>query len=299
MTNSAESFTPNNSESDKLWNRTDCCGERLSAFYVLVSDNPFNSTDLTTTINQAGVSSYYTAGPAGLLTEIGVGRSGRYVRVQLAGDNYLQLAEVEVMAGTAPGAGVKWLMTEHLGSTRMVIDHTGSLGGVRRHDFGPFGEEISAGVGIRSTSNGYGTDTVRQKFTQKERDSETGTEEQSVESAKAEAKAWIDNRISAAADALISGDATQGLFAFGEALHTIQDNKHGWVTLERHFTDPNQIITDLNLTPEQLATAERDTRDAVNTLFSTIRSKLEAARLSNREVEERLHEIRYGLRHYH
>jgi len=67
MTNSAESFTPNNSESDKLWNRTDCCGERLSAFYVLVSDNPFNSTDLTTTINQAGVSSYYTAGPAGLL----------------------------------------------------------------------------------------------------------------------------------------------------------------------------------------------------------------------------------------
>jgi NedA-like, galactose-binding domain/PA14 domain len=79
-----------------LWNRTDCCGDRLSNFYVLVSDNPFSSTDLTTTINQAGVSSYYTAGPAGITKEIGVNRSGRYVRVQLAGDNYLHLAEVEV-----------------------------------------------------------------------------------------------------------------------------------------------------------------------------------------------------------
>ncbi len=65
----------------RLWNRTDCCSDRLSNFHVLVSDNPFSSTDLTTTINQAGVSNYYTAGQAGLLTEIGVGRSGRYVRV--------------------------------------------------------------------------------------------------------------------------------------------------------------------------------------------------------------------------
>src|ERR1051325_2784896 len=31
----------------KLSNRTDCCAERLSNFYVLVSDEPFNFTDLT------------------------------------------------------------------------------------------------------------------------------------------------------------------------------------------------------------------------------------------------------------
>jgi NedA-like, galactose-binding domain/PA14 domain len=79
-----------------LWNRTDCCSERLSNFYVLVSDNPFSSTDLTTTINQSGVSNYYTADPVGVAKEIEVYRSGRYVRVQLAGDNYLHLAEVEV-----------------------------------------------------------------------------------------------------------------------------------------------------------------------------------------------------------
>jgi RHS repeat-associated protein len=38
----------------------------------------------------------------------------------------------------------------------------------------PFGEELSAGVGIRSASLGYGADSTRQKFTSKERDSETG-----------------------------------------------------------------------------------------------------------------------------
>jgi RHS repeat-associated protein len=158
----------------KLWNRTDCCGERLSNFHVLVSDNPFSSTDLTATINQAGVSNYYTAGQAGALTEIGVGRSGRYVRVQLAGDNYLSLAEVEVMAGTASGEGVKWLVQDHLGSTRMVVDRTGSLGGIKRHDFAPFGEELVAGVGIRSASIGYSADSVRQRYTGYERDGETG-----------------------------------------------------------------------------------------------------------------------------
>jgi RHS repeat-associated protein len=158
----------------RLWNRTDCCSDRLSDFHVLVSDNPFSSTDLTTTINQAGVSRYYTAGPAGALTEIGVGRSGRYVRVQLAGDNYLSLAEVEVMGRTASGEGVIWLVQDHLGSTRIVVDRSGSLGGVRRHDFAPFGEELSAGVGIRSAALGYGDDLVRQKFGSKERDIETG-----------------------------------------------------------------------------------------------------------------------------
>jgi RHS repeat-associated protein len=55
----------------------------------------------------------------------------------------------------------------------MVVDRSGSLGGVRRHDFLPFGEELVAGVGIRSAALGYGVDSTRQKFTGKERDNET------------------------------------------------------------------------------------------------------------------------------
>ena len=87
----------------KLWNRTDCCGSRLSNFYVLVSDEPFISTDLATTINQDGVSNYYVGGAVGESTEIGVNRSGRYVRVQLAGTEILSLAEVEVRGPVSIG----------------------------------------------------------------------------------------------------------------------------------------------------------------------------------------------------
>jgi RHS repeat-associated protein len=79
-------------------------------------------------------------------------------------------------AGVAAGAGrLEWVVTDQLGTPRMIIDRTGSLSGVKRHDYLPFGEEIGAGVGGRTAGQGYSTgDGPRQKFTQKERDSETG-----------------------------------------------------------------------------------------------------------------------------
>ena len=57
----------------------------------------------------------------------------------------------------------------------MVFDQSGSLANVSRHDYLPFGEELYAGAGGRTAGMGYGvTDNVRQKFTSKERDNETG-----------------------------------------------------------------------------------------------------------------------------
>jgi alpha-L-fucosidase 2 len=82
----------------RIWNRTDCCGERLSNFRVLVSDVPFVSGDLNAVINQPGVWHYAVSGAAGVQTDIPVARAGRYVRIQLAGQNYLQLAEVQVFS---------------------------------------------------------------------------------------------------------------------------------------------------------------------------------------------------------
>jgi hypothetical protein len=79
-----------------LWNRTDCCGDRLSNFYLIVSDDPFESTSLSTTLAQAGVSSYYTSGQAGISKTFVVNRTARYARVQLSGANILSLAEVQV-----------------------------------------------------------------------------------------------------------------------------------------------------------------------------------------------------------
>lgn len=83
-------------DSVNVWNRTDCCADRLSNFYILVSDQPFASTDLTSALSQPGVTGYYVGGQGGYPTTQAIQRSGRYVRVQLTGTNYLSLAEVEV-----------------------------------------------------------------------------------------------------------------------------------------------------------------------------------------------------------
>jgi RHS repeat-associated protein len=56
----------------------------------------------------------------------------------------------------------------------MIFDQSGSLANVKRHDYLPFGEELFAGTGGRTTMQGYTGDSVRQKFTLKERDNETG-----------------------------------------------------------------------------------------------------------------------------
>ncbi|HEX8162591.1 MAG TPA: RHS repeat-associated core domain-containing protein [Pyrinomonadaceae bacterium] len=72
------------------------------------------------------------------------------------------------------GGGVNWLVSDQLGTPRMVADQSGSLSGIRRHDYLPFGEEIGDGIGGRTTGQGYtGNGNLRQKFTGKERDSET------------------------------------------------------------------------------------------------------------------------------
>ena len=90
----------------KIYNRTDCCAEVLNNYYVLVSDQPFNSTDLNTTLNQSGVSSFYQTTQAGTPSVITIDGTGRYVRVQLAGLGFMALAEVEVM-GCSNSSGLQ------------------------------------------------------------------------------------------------------------------------------------------------------------------------------------------------
>jgi RHS repeat-associated protein len=75
---------------------------------------------------------------------------------------------------TGTSGEYEYATADHLGSPRAWTGKDGNLVAGGRHDYSPFGEELSAGVGIRSASLGYGDDSVRQKFTSKERDSETG-----------------------------------------------------------------------------------------------------------------------------
>src|SRR6185503_14043389 len=70
---------------------------------------------------------------------------------------------------------INWLVPDHLGTPRIILDQTGSFANEKRHDYLPFGEELTAGTGGRTAAMGYvAGDGVRQQFTQKERDSETG-----------------------------------------------------------------------------------------------------------------------------
>jgi RHS repeat-associated protein len=63
-----------------------------------------------------------------------------------------------------------YLTADTLGSTRMLTDATGTVKSL--HDYLPFGEEINSGVNGRTST--WGTAYPTQKFTGKERDSETG-----------------------------------------------------------------------------------------------------------------------------
>ena len=82
-----------------------------------------------------------------------------------------------VWDGTQAGDDqLKWLVTDHLGSTRMEVNKSGSLTGIRRHDYLPFGEELVASTGAQRGGVGYEPPQsgVRQRFGAKERDTETG-----------------------------------------------------------------------------------------------------------------------------
>src|SRR5262249_55094625 len=97
------------------------------------------------------------------------------IRVLINGtvDSWSRMVEVEAWTGSP--TNINWLVTDHLGTPRMIIDQTGNLANVKRHDYLPFGEELFAPTGGRNTSQGYsGGDGIRQQFTSKERDSETG-----------------------------------------------------------------------------------------------------------------------------
>jgi hypothetical protein len=68
-----------------IYNRTDCCGERLADFNIEVSDDGANWS-IAKQVN----------GPVFGRTSHALNSYGRYLRVQLGGTNYLSLAEVQV-----------------------------------------------------------------------------------------------------------------------------------------------------------------------------------------------------------
>lgn len=84
----------------------------------------------------------------------------------------------ELIATKVPGQDYQFATSDNLGSPRVWTDKNGNVISSGRHDYMPFGEEIFAGTGTRTPTQGYGTNTQqdgqRKQFTSKERDVETG-----------------------------------------------------------------------------------------------------------------------------
>jgi endo-1,3(4)-beta-glucanase len=84
-------------DSVQLFNRTDCCSERLANFHVFVSATDMSSRSLAQLLADPAVARVQVDTLAGAASiSLPLIASGRYVRVQLAGSNYLSLAEVRV-----------------------------------------------------------------------------------------------------------------------------------------------------------------------------------------------------------
>ena len=89
-------------------------------------------------------------------------------------------AEYNSVAPTGAPCSTCYLTADHLGSTRMMTDASGTVKSL--HDYLPFGEEIPAGFPSGAAGRGSAyppstlaiNDTVTEKFTGKERDQETG-----------------------------------------------------------------------------------------------------------------------------
>lgn len=85
----------------RIWNRTDCCSERLSNAYIMVSNNPFPAnTNLSQSLSNSGFTTQL--GNTSGLTQITVAAAvtGRYVRLQLSGvyinGGYLNIGEFQI-----------------------------------------------------------------------------------------------------------------------------------------------------------------------------------------------------------
>ncbi|MBU2454609.1 MAG: discoidin domain-containing protein, partial [Proteobacteria bacterium] len=85
-----------------IWNRTDGAGERLSNFWVFISDKPFQPTETASMLEQRPDTwNHFLQRSKPKRTISTAGARGRYIRIQFGGtqpvsNSFLSLAEVEV-----------------------------------------------------------------------------------------------------------------------------------------------------------------------------------------------------------
>lgn len=126
-----------------LFNRTNsCCTDRLTDFYVYISDSSFGSrTDVAQMANEAAWSTYHSGTLSGSSLDIAANSNGRYVRVQLSGStNPLSLAEVQVISGS----GSTPPTTTTLNNTEVSATYTGTWITSSNRGAGDYDDDVGA-----------------------------------------------------------------------------------------------------------------------------------------------------------
>ncbi len=94
-----------------LWNRTNCCSDRLADFSVFLSDAPFDSeATIAELLADPAVWSFSFDGAAGETVDIPVGATGQYLRIQKPAGTALSLAEVQVFEAPTTGTATEALV---------------------------------------------------------------------------------------------------------------------------------------------------------------------------------------------
>ena len=86
----------NTIDSTTLFNRTDCCQNRLSDFYIFASDTDLTGRTFADIVADAGVQRVQVPGQVGNSLTVTDSLVGRFVRIQLAGTGIVSLAEVQL-----------------------------------------------------------------------------------------------------------------------------------------------------------------------------------------------------------
>jgi RHS repeat-associated protein len=140
-----------------------------SLFVAQVNDGSISNTQFVTNLYEGFLQRGPDTGGLGFWSgqaSVGSGRQNVLNAFATSGSFY-------ELAGTLYREAF-WLVSDRLGTPRMIANKSGSLASVKRHDYLPFGEELYAGMSGRTTIQGYTGDSTRQHFTAYETDAETG-----------------------------------------------------------------------------------------------------------------------------
>jgi RHS repeat-associated protein len=167
---------PTAPQAPNLYNANNQLPSSMASYDAAGNQNSYGGNNLTydaenrqISLSGVGVNETYAYDGDGKRVEKLAGSALRTVFVY---DALGRMAAEYSAAVDTPNCITCYLSPDHLGTARMITNQNGNV--VSRHDYLPFGGEIAANQAGRNSQWGSGNDDINQKFTGKERDSESG-----------------------------------------------------------------------------------------------------------------------------